>query len=222
MTRTDLESAVYRRLDKNDSSIDSATQTRVRHFLNQRHRRILSLPGMAKLRDTTTTVASVIDQASYSVTSVSAIHRVFETTNDRVLMPISMDEYRRRAPDASAYPGTPEAYALQNHAAGAWTVFLHPRPTAVITYTLDITSIVSDFASDSAVPLLPDEFHYLLELGASMDELVKTDDPRYTVWAQEYADGINDLKYWIAKQSGSNTGMQEFSRLGSYFPAWRS
>lgn len=218
MTRSDLEAAVYRRLQKNTASVDSATQTRIRHFLNQRHRRILALPGMSHLRDTTTTVPSVANQSNYTVANVYAIKRIFEATNDRELAQLSMDEYRQVAPDPSAAPGTPTHYVLGNFTDGTWTFYLHPQPSAVITYTLDITSIVADFSGDSSEPLIPEEFHFLLELGASMDELVKTDDPRYQVWAEEYEEGIKALYYWIAIQTMSRGGPREFSALGAWYP----
>jgi hypothetical protein len=219
VTRSDLEQAVYRRLDKNTSSVDTATQTRIRHFLNQRHRRILATPGMSLLRETTTTFPSVAGTSSYSVTA-ARIKRVWETDNDRVLQQISLDEYRRLAPDAAATAATPWGYALGNHAAGVFTLYLHPQPTSAITYTLDITAAVSDFSGDSGVPLLPDEFHYLLELGASMDELAKTDDERYGVWAREYAQGLDDLHYWVAIHAkGSNTPYEKPSQLGPWYPS---
>lgn len=217
MTRADLEQAVYRRLEKNTSSVDTATQTRIRHFLNQRHRRILGMPGMGLLRETTTTFPSVAGTDSYSITA-ARIKRVWETENDRVLTQMSMDEYRLRAPDPDESASTPWGYALSNHATGVFTLYLHPQPTDAITYTLDITSIVSDFASDSAVPLLPDEFHYLLELGASIDELAKTDDQRYTVWKDEYEDGLKDLQYWVAIHATGQSGTRESSQLGPWFP----
>jgi hypothetical protein len=217
VTRSDLEQGVYRRLEKNTSSVDTATQTRIRHFLNQRHRRILAMPGMGLLRETTTTFPSVAGTSSYSVTA-ARIKRVWETENDRMLQPISLDEYRRLAPDAASSAGTPWGYAIGNHAAGVFTVYLHPQPTDAITYTVDMTAIVSDFANDAAVPLLPDEFHHLLEVGASMDELLKTDDPRYNALEREYDEGIKSLQYWVAIHHSGSNHPREFSQLGSWYP----
>lgn len=222
MTRSELELAVGRRLQKLNSSgsMDTATETRIRHFLNQRHRRILSMPGMSHLRDTTTTKASVAGTSSYTVANVFAIKRVFEPTDQRYLDKMSMDEYRRVAPDPSATAATPTHYVLGNFTDGTWTFYLHPQPTAVLTYTLDITAIVTDFASSSAEPLIPEEFQFILELGASMDELAKADDDRYVVWKQEYDQGLKDLQYWIAVHAlGKGPQLEPASQLGAWFPA---
>jgi hypothetical protein len=219
VTRTELEQACYRRLGKNTSSPDTATQTRIRHFLNQRHRRILSMPGMSHLRDTSTTFASVANQSNYTLSSAYAIKRIREITNDLLLQPISMDEYRRLEPDPSSSPGTPWAYAIGNFSDGTFTFYLHPQPSAVITYYVDYTAIVSDFSGDSAEPLLPEEFQFILELGACMDELAKNDDPRYLAWRAEYEDGIKDLTYWVALNASGRPQKREHSQLGPMYPA---
>lgn len=219
MTRTELEQAVYRRLGKNTSSVDTATQTRIRHFLNQQHRRILSMPGMSLLRETSTTFPSVANQSNYTLNSAYAIRRIRELTNDRILAQISMDEYRRLEPDPANSPGTPWAYAIGNFSDGTFTFYLHPQPSSVITYYVDYTAIVSDFSGDSAEPLLPEEFQFILELGACCDELSKNDDARYLVWKQEYEQGIKDLTYWVAVHASGRSTQREHSQLGPMFPA---
>ena len=55
MTLRDLERSVYRRLNKNAAVPNAETQTRIRDFLNSRHRRLLRLPGMDELRSDTLT-----------------------------------------------------------------------------------------------------------------------------------------------------------------------
>ena len=220
MTRSDLEQAVYRRLGKNTASVDSATQTRIRHFLNQRHRRILAMPGLSHLRNTTTTFASVAGTSNYDVSGVFAVKRIFETTNDWTLERLSLEEYRRINPDPSASQSTPTHWVPITFNDGVLTIHLHPRPSAVITYTVEYTAIITDFAADSSEPLIPEEFQFVLELGAAMDELVKTDDTRYLVWAAEYDQGLKDLLYWVASQTYA-PAMQRSGRssLGPWYPS---
>ena len=43
------------------------------------------------------------------------------------------------------------------------------HPQSMTATLADITAAVSDFANDSAVPLLPDEFHYLVSM-AGLEE----------------------------------------------------
>lgn len=112
MTRNDIEQAVYRRTNKNTSSVNSDVQTRVRHFINRRYRKLLGMPGAAFLLDDTATFASVADQYRYALAHIDEVKRMWETTNDLRLRPMSLDEYRRRAPDPTVVTGVPTHYAF--------------------------------------------------------------------------------------------------------------
>lgn len=314
MTRNDLEQAVYRRTNKNTSSVDTATQTRIRHFLNQRHRRLLAMPGLHFLRETVLSFASVASQSRYALPHVAAVTRMWETTNDRDLDPLSKDEYRLINPNPDNFAGTPThwvflgyepvsvqpanasslflkstsasdtqtAYVeteitggyprvqsvaltgvtavdlgatittnervtkfyLASAAAGVvtlhedsgsgtelarigigqttqkyWVFHLHPQPSAVVTYFADAELVVADFAQDTDEPWVPEDFHCLLELGATMDEMIKMDDSRYAAVATEYADEMEKLEYWIAKQAAGRETPRGWSRLGPQFEA---
>ena len=58
MTLNDLEQDFYRRTNFN-TTVDSATQTRVRALVNEAQSEILSEPGMETLRNGAITFASV-------------------------------------------------------------------------------------------------------------------------------------------------------------------
>lgn len=315
MTRNDIEQAVYRRTGKVTSSPDSAVQTRVRHFVNRRYRKIMATPGMPGLFDDTTTFASVASQSRYALPNIERILRLREATSDRVLLPMSMSEYRMLSPDQSTVTGTPSHFVVSGYepvakqpadasqlfvkssdaadttqtayaevdisgelprtisvtltgttavsmsaavttalrvrkfylsATGAgnvtlhedsgagtelakigigqtaqryWVFYLYPQPTAVVTYDADVQIPVTDLAQNTDEPRLPEKFHDLLELGAAMDELGKTDDARYRIMQEEYADLMNDLQYWIAAQRTSAQLPVERSQLGAWFPA---
>ena len=130
MTRSEIENRIYGRLNKNRTSVDSTTQTRIREFVNERHRRLLSMPGMTHLRADTATFASVANQSRYALANVAAVSRLWETTNDRALDPLSLDEYRAINPDPSNAAGTPTHYVFRGyepvakHPADASAIFL--------------------------------------------------------------------------------------------------
>lgn len=100
-------------------------------------------------------------------------------------------------------------------------VQLWPTPTDAITYAVDATRDSVDMAGEADEPLLPRDFHYLLHLGATADELRMRDDARYETVRADMGRGIQDLKSWIwnsadylpASQGGGT------SRLGGWFPA---
>jgi hypothetical protein len=223
VTRLELEQATYRRTNKNTSSVDTATQTRIRHFLNARYRRLLALPGLEVLRRSVSTFDSVADTSTFTLAGVSAVTRVWEATNDRELEWMTLAEYRAVSPDPTAVTGSPTHVVFRGFEADTdWLGVLYPTPTDVITYLADTELYLSDLAADGSSPvLIPDDFHFLLELGATMDEFVKTDDGRYTTVKAEYEAGLRDLRYRLARQRASAPGPKAMSSLGSWFPADR-
>lgn len=112
MTLNELEQDVYRRLNKNTTA-DTATQTRIRAFLNQRHRELLTLPDCQQLRDDVTTFATVADQSRYALPqAVARIHRLWDADNERPLVEKTMGWYRSIAPDPSVQTGEPEVFCV--------------------------------------------------------------------------------------------------------------
>lgn len=109
MTRGELLASLYRRLNKSETP-DAATKNRLVGFLNEAYREVLSLPGIQRLRDDTLTFASVANQARYALPWVPKINRVFETTNDRLLQPMTLSDYRAIDPDPSSTTGTADCW----------------------------------------------------------------------------------------------------------------
>jgi hypothetical protein len=106
-----LEQDCYRRLGYNTSSPDTATQTRIRAFINETQQELLSEPGMEALLWDTVTLASVSGTPDYALPPIVAkIRQIRETTNDRILYPMSLAEYRLRYPDPTQTTGTPAYY----------------------------------------------------------------------------------------------------------------
>ena len=115
MTRGELLTQLYRRLNKSETP-DTATKNRLVGFLNEVHREVLSLPGLQRLRDDTLTFASVANQARYALPWVPKVHRLFEATNDRLLQPMTLADYRLIDPDPESTTGTPDAWIWAGYA----------------------------------------------------------------------------------------------------------
>ena len=117
MTRLVLLQKLARRLNKNATTIDALTQSRLLDFLNERERRLLTLPGLSHLRHATITLASVVDQADYVLPSLSKIDRIWDATNARTLYELSLQDYRLMDPNSLS--GTPEAFVWRGQQATA-------------------------------------------------------------------------------------------------------
>jgi len=118
MTRDALLTTLASRLGKRvpPSGEDEA---RLLAMLNEVHREILSMPGMARMRREPVTFASVSGQARYGLPNLAHVERMFETTNDRALGSLTLDDYRRLSPDTSSVSGTPEAFVWAGYGAVA-------------------------------------------------------------------------------------------------------
>lgn len=325
MTRNDLLTALAYRLEKTPPpNMDATVQARLLGFLNQRQRRLLTLPGLRHLRDATVTFSSVASQASYVLTNIAKVSRMWDPTNQRVLYEMSQQDYR--LVDPVPLTGTPEAYVwtgrqqtaaqpsdasslfvkstsaadttqvvyiegvitggypasasvtltgttavnvssaystwirvdkfylsaacagsvtlLEDSGAGTelaripigqtasdyWGFILWPTPSGVISYNVDITRAVTDLAHDTDVPVLPEDFHDVLMLGALADEYQRLNDKRYTVAEMEYggSDGkhgrVGEMLYWltetaIGRPRGLTRSWDKPSQLGSWYPA---
>lgn len=103
-----LKQRLARRLNKNATTLDSATNTRVGDFLNEAHRELLSETGMAKLRDDVLTFATVASQQTYAIPEqgIAKIHRIWEPTTARKLRKRSLAWLREV--DANPPTGIPD------------------------------------------------------------------------------------------------------------------
>jgi hypothetical protein len=320
MNRTDILTAAAQRLDKTPPpNLDAVTQARFIGFMNQRQRRLLTMPGLTHLREATVMFASVADQPNYTLANIAKISRLYETTNDRVLYEMSQQDYRLVQPDTTI-TGTPEAFvwtgrqvtAAQPSNASALfvksssaldttqTVYLEgvitggypqtasvvitgtvavnvastvstwervdkfylsgacvgtvtltedsgvgttlgviaigqtmtdytgfalfPTPSGVITYSVDITRAITDFAQAMDQPVLPEDFHDLMVLGIVADEYQRLSDKRWPLVMSEYTAREKQLKYWLAESSigrpfGLARNWSRPSQLGSFFPS---
>jgi len=105
-------------------------------------------------------------------------------------------------------------------------IALWPQPSSALTLAVDYARYITNMCGKYDEPLLPADFHYLLTLGAKIDEARKRDDSRWREWQSEYNQGIPLLYNWasnvpeqvvIPGDSTEDVG----SNLGSWFPSGR-
>lgn len=312
VTLSDLEADVYRRLSKNTTA-DTVTQTRIRAFLNQRHRRILADVGIGHLRLDDFTFASVASTPRYALPQgIAKVHRIWETTNDRTLRKLTLNDLRELDPDPPT--GTPDywvplgytAVARQPSNASAifgdstaagdtqnltiegvlstgerrtvtqaltgttgvqigtlstwvviervyvataavgtitinedsetgtelaritvgltapryYSILLYLTPAAAVTYNVEADFEIADMSVAGDVPYLPPDFHYLLSVGARLDEYEKTDDPRRREMAErEWREGLMKLKWFLYEHQSLSGPPPARSNLGPWYPA---
>lgn len=221
MTFLTQKQRLARRRGARSDYFNPETAARYADDLNEAYRFLLRKPWAARLRDTTTTKASVAGTQSYSVTSCARINRIWETTNDIKLAQRSLAWLREQDPDPQQ--ATPVAWIPTDVTKTTQTFLLWPTPSSVITYTLDITSPITEMSADADVPLLPDDFHDLLIDLAELKELRKADDPnRYAMLTATVTQGEADLRAWVVAHPDYQPFQQTIvapSRLGAWFPA---
>jgi hypothetical protein len=111
MTRNDIEQGVYRWLNKETGSPNSATQTRIRAFVNAEVREVLSLSGMERLRPVTATFASVANQPQYGLPlEFAKVSRIVDQDNYARLFERDVDWLRSVQPNPDTSSSTPAAY----------------------------------------------------------------------------------------------------------------
>jgi hypothetical protein len=102
VTFLDIQQAVFRRAKLQDvpSIVD---QTRIRQFINQRYRQVLTKPGLDQLRDTTLSFQTVPGQMKYGLPqALASVRDVYDLTNQRRILPRSVDWLRNTDPGLTA------------------------------------------------------------------------------------------------------------------------
>lgn len=101
---------------------------------------------------------------------------------------------------------------------------LWPTPSSVWTYQVDYTREIADMVQPNDEPLLPPDFHYLLSVGARMDEYEKLDDARRQLLIPEWERGIIELENYVINSPDYLIvpgGQQRvnWSNLGPFYPS---
>lgn len=113
-------------------------------------------------------------------------------------------------------PGRAYARYTQVHLVGT--------PSAAVTYYCDVELRVDNMVHTNDEPLLPEEFHDILEIGAFKKEYMKREKP--SLWKIEdnnWTRRIGDLRAFLSRTSGTALGPnrkgQGRSQLGPNFPS---
>lgn len=77
------------------------------------------------------------------------------------------------------------------------TIALWPTPGAADALRFDYMHHIRDFSVAYDEPQLPLDFHYLVAVGAKIDEARKKDDDRVRQWQDEWTEGIVQLENFV-------------------------
>lgn len=102
-------------------------------------------------------------------------------------------------------------------------IHLYPTPTAANTYYADGLIHVEDLANYTDEPLLPEDFHDILIIGAKRREYSKREKVAlFKIQDDQWKSRIAELRDWLVSPSGiaySEERRRRYSQLGSYFEA---
>jgi hypothetical protein len=205
------------------TTMDTTTRARLLNAVNRRYRRVMSFPGAQHLRESTANLGPTVDgTALYAVASVAKVNRIWETTHQRRLIPMSLEQYRTIDPDPSDSTGIPTHFVWAGYdSSRQWQAYLWPTPNSVLTYTCDVTAVITDLSLDADIPKIPDDFHDILVLAGLVEEYRRMDDTRAAFVLGDLQQRESDLKYWLAETASGNTdfSMEPPSQLGAWFPS---
>lgn len=114
MNLLQISQAVYRRVKLADTP-SAGDIARIQQFINQRYRKVLSRPGMDQFRDTTFTFATVANQKKYGLPqALSRVRDMYDLSNQRRVLPRTVDWLRQVDPGLSATSSTTEFWIPLN------------------------------------------------------------------------------------------------------------
>lgn len=156
MTLNEIEQDIYRRLNK-ATTPDTATQTRIRAFVNQRHRELLTLPDCQQLRDDVTTFDTVANTYRYALPqAVARVHRMWIGATEFPLSEQSLTWYRTVATDPTVQTGDPEVFVTLGQTrvavqpSNASAIYAKSTSAADTTQTLRIEGTITGGYRQSA------------------------------------------------------------------------
>jgi hypothetical protein len=214
VTFKELQDDVLERINNNSNE----ARLRIRRFLNEWHRRILSEVGLGQLRDAETTLAVTNAADEYTLAAGIRKIRAIQNEADNTTLQERTLEWMRQVDPDDSMTGAPLYYAMRSDR----KIKFKPYPDDNYTLTIDYEARIANMVDDDDEPLIPEDFHYLLVLGARANEYDKNEDSRLRATQAELAGGIARLKHWVAVRPRtilSAGGTARHSRLGSWFPA---
>jgi hypothetical protein len=195
MTYKQIQDRVLDRL--NLTSTES--RARVKNFINERYRQVVTSCSLPRLRMGTAAQTTVSGAQSLTASGVIKPITLTLPSLNRVLYERSQDQLRTYDPSGQ-WLGAPQYYAVTNYGASNFAVLLMPKPDAAYTINVDGYLAGTDLSNDSDVPAFPEDFHDILEDGSLSDEYDHKDKDDY---AKKYEVcfqvRLSELRYFIAK-----------------------
>jgi hypothetical protein len=227
MTFLELQNRALKALNLSTAAT-TEPRTRIKEAINDWHRRILTKPQFTRLlRDRQLTLTSTAAIHTYTfASSVKRINGITDTTNEIALARRDLSWLRRQDPGLEI-DGIPVAYIdLGASSSGLLQVQFWPTPQAAYAYLVDYTAQYVDMSADADVPLLPEDFHHVLALGAQADEWRRMDDDRYAALRQDVDLELRNMNAWVwdLADSTNERRIGPRSRLGAWYPSdgsWR-
>lgn len=195
MTFLELQTSVMSRLNLTTTE----ARTRIKAFINQRYRSLQTSIGLGQVRFGSSTFPTVGGTNSYSPTNLIKPMTLRIASVNVVLDERTMDQLRLMDPDLNQ-TGTPYFYAISNYGASTCTLFLWPTPDIVYTVAYDGIVRGTEMVADGDIPVFPEDFHDILTLMASADELLHKEKPALSdKMEQKGIDRTKELRYFLAK-----------------------
>lgn len=213
MTFVTLQNRILNRLNLTTTT----ARSRIKDFINERYRAVATSVGLvSRVRFGTVTFPTVNGQYEYQLAAAiltpnnvgDVIHAQTLTyvAGNRILLESTLDSLRVTDP-GNLRTGFPVRWAQHKYqrSGGVTTtnvaqVYMWPKPDAV--YTIQVDGILSgvDLSNDTDVPVLPDDFHDVLELFATADELYKESHAdQAKIFEQKAEARLRELRYFIEK-----------------------
>lgn len=220
MALQDIRLSLCRKLGYADSP-SAEVAARLDSFVNEIHRRLLGMPGLGYLRQSSTTFVTVAGTSKYTmVAGVARIMGIRDTSNDLALRNMSWEWYQENVPDPSSTTGNPTVWVPAGlDSTLALTIALYPTPSSIQTLALDYARNIDDITTNSGVVLVPPDFQWVIEAGAKMLEYERQDDRRYPAAREEFYRGIRDLKWFVSQPMYTGNAAVGRSSLGPWYPA---
>lgn len=198
MTFVQLQNDVMERMGLTHTD----SRTRVKRFLNQRLRRLVTNLGLGRLgRRSTITFVTVATTKTYTPSTLIKPFSVIYTAGNLVLEELTQAQLRALDADDSQ-TGAPRAFVVVAYGATTVTLRIWPTPDAVYTLTVDGLITGTDLSADGDVPAFPEDYHDVLIFGAEADELEKME--KYDLAAKKeaaYEKRMRELRYFLAKSA---------------------
>lgn len=197
MTYKELQDRVMGRLNLTSTE----ARTRIKIFLNERYRKLATSIGLMRVRWGTVSFNTIIGTFTYSPATLIKPQTLFYPAGNKVLQQMTMDQIRILDPDSSQ-TGPPIGWVLQKFNANTCTMYIWPKPDAIYALSADGMVTGTDMAADGDIPVIPEDFHDILEFAATADELAKMEKEKLSGVMEMKAEArTRDLRYFMAKST---------------------